>query len=340
MRMAVAPSPHHEEGPSRPRTRTHWNERGMPPLVSTHNFCVSPTEIVYALEKLGLKVKWPPKMRSDPNTKKFDALCEFHQERGHRTEDCIILRQEVLNMLRQGNLKELLSDRGRTSFSRGREHQGLPKPPSPAHTINMIIGGGDDASINSVKFTTTHKLKRSITREQYDELEESIIFDKSDTNGLTFPHNDALVITLQILNTDVKCIVVDDGSGAFIIHPRVITQMRLKDNIVSRCITLTGFNNAVERTSGGITLSVLSDGVTLETMFHIMDQATMYNVIVGRPWIHPMKVVPSSLYQVIKFPTPWEIFSIRREQRTSWECYRVALDSTTTQQRKDKEKEA
>nr|XP_016471016.1 PREDICTED: uncharacterized protein LOC107793222 [Nicotiana tabacum] len=178
-------------------------------------------EIVYDLEKLGPKLKWPPKMRSDLNTRKSDALCEFYQERGHKMEDCIVLRQEVENMLRQGHLKKLLSDKGRTNFARGHEHHGPPKPPSLARTINLIID--DDASINIVKFTTTHKLKRSITREQYDKLEESIIFDKSKANGLDFPHNDALVVTLQVLDTDVKCIMIDDGSGACIIHPRVLT---------------------------------------------------------------------------------------------------------------------
>ncbi|XP_070049921.1 uncharacterized protein [Nicotiana tomentosiformis] len=253
-------------------------------------------------------------MRSDPSTRKSNALYESHQERGHKTEDCIALRQEVVNMLYQGYLKEQLSDRGRANFSRGREqHQGPPKPPSPSHTIQMIIGGSDDASINSVKFTMTHKLKRSITHERYDEFEESIIFNKSDTHGLVFPHYEALVITLRILDTDVKRIMVDDGSGACIIHPRVLAQMKLEDKIVPRCITLTGFNNAVERTSGEITLPVLDGGVTLETTFHIMDQDTAYNAIIGRPWIHAMKAIPSSLYQVIKFPTPWEVFSIRGE---------------------------
>lgn len=104
-------------------------------------------------------------------------------------------------MLWQGYLKELLSDKGRNNFARGREHQGMPKPPSLARTINMIISGGGDASINGVKFTTTHKLNRSIT------------------DGLIFSHNDVLVITLRILNTDVKRIMVDDGSSACMIHP-------------------------------------------------------------------------------------------------------------------------
>ncbi|XP_019227392.1 PREDICTED: uncharacterized protein LOC109208705 [Nicotiana attenuata] len=39
-----------------------------------------------------------------------------------------------------------------------------------------------------------------------------------------------------------------------------------------------------------------------------------------------MKTIPSSLYQVIKFPTPWGVFSIREEQRISRECYRIAQD--------------
>ncbi|XP_070050854.1 uncharacterized protein [Nicotiana tomentosiformis] len=186
-----------------------------------------------------------------------------------------------------------------------RPQTGSRKSSSPACTINMIIGGGGgDASINGMKFTTTYKLKRSITRERYDGLEKSIIFDKSDADGLTFPHNDALVITLHILYTDVKRIMVDDGTGAYIIHPQVFTQMRLEDKIVLCCITLTGFNNTVERTSEEITLPVMASGVNLETTFHIMDQDTTYNAIVGRLWIHPMRAITSSLYQVIKFSTP------------------------------------
>ncbi|XP_016461846.1 uncharacterized protein LOC107785137 [Nicotiana tabacum] len=186
-------------------------------------------------------------MRSNPSTRKSDALYEFHQERGHKIEDCITLKQEIMNMLRRGHLKELLSEKGRNNFARGREHQGLPKLPSPARTINTIIGGCDDASINGVKFTTTNKLKRSITYERYNGLKESI-FDESDADNLDFPHNDALVITIHILDTNVRSIMMDDGSGACSIHPRVLSQMRLEDKIVSCCITLTGFSNAVERT--------------------------------------------------------------------------------------------
>ncbi|XP_070005211.1 uncharacterized protein [Nicotiana sylvestris] len=175
---------------------------------------------VYALEKLGTKVQWPQKMKLDPSTRRLNVLCEFHQERGHKTEDFIGLRQEVVRMLNQGYKRELLSDKGRTNFPRGYyQPQGPPKPPSPARTIQMIICGSDDTVINHVKFATTHKLKRTVAYKRYDDLEDNIIFDKSDTDGLSFPHYDALVITLCITDTDVKRIMVDDGSDACIVHP-------------------------------------------------------------------------------------------------------------------------
>ncbi|XP_019257613.1 PREDICTED: uncharacterized protein LOC109235817 [Nicotiana attenuata] len=111
--------------------------------------------------------------RDRRNDGRRDQLLRFNRERhhpyerGHKTEDCIGLRQEVVRMLNPGYLKELLSDKGKANFARGRDpSQGPPRPPSPARTIQMIIGGGNDSVINHVKSTTTHKLKRTITHER------------------------------------------------------------------------------------------------------------------------------------------------------------------------------
>nr|XP_016451279.1 PREDICTED: uncharacterized protein LOC107775985 [Nicotiana tabacum] len=95
-------------------------------------------------------------------------------------------------------------------------------------------------------------------------------------------------------------------------------------------------NEQVERTFGEITFPVLAGGVTQETTFHIIDQDTTYNTTISRHWIYAMRAIPSCLYQVFKFPTPWGVFSIRGEQRTSRECYRISQDCTYTQQMKGK----
>uniref|UniRef100_A0A1S4BZ41 Uncharacterized protein n=1 Tax=Nicotiana tabacum TaxID=4097 RepID=A0A1S4BZ41_TOBAC len=72
--------------------------------------------------------------------------------------------------------------------------------------------------------------------------------------------------------------MVDDGSCVCIIHPRVLTLMKLEDKIVPRCITLTGFNNVVERTSDEITLPVLAGGVTLESGDHVPHHGPGYDI--------------------------------------------------------------
>nr|XP_009804467.1 PREDICTED: uncharacterized protein LOC104249690 [Nicotiana sylvestris] len=114
------------------RDRRNDGRRDQPPCFNRERHQPY-IQIVYALEKLVTKVQWPQKMKSDPSTRRSNVLYEFHQERGHKTEDCIGLRQEVVRMLNQGYLKELLSGKGRANFARGRDpSQGLPKPPSPS----------------------------------------------------------------------------------------------------------------------------------------------------------------------------------------------------------------
>nr|XP_009770478.1 PREDICTED: uncharacterized protein LOC104221178 [Nicotiana sylvestris]XP_016478541.1 PREDICTED: uncharacterized protein LOC107799916 [Nicotiana tabacum] len=112
---------------NRERNQPYIRTSNVPPprhaeALQRHTACLqNEREIVYALEKLGTKVQWPQKMKSDPSTRRSNVLCEFHQERGNKTEDCIVLRQEVVRMLNQGYLKELLSDKGRANFARGRD---------------------------------------------------------------------------------------------------------------------------------------------------------------------------------------------------------------------------
>ena len=48
--------------------------------------------------------------------------------------------------------------------------------------------------------------------------------------------------------------------------------------------------------------------------FVVLDSPSAYNMILGRPWIHKMRAVPSTFHQVIVFPTKWGIKEIKGEQ--------------------------
>lgn len=83
--------------------------------------------------------------------------------------------------------------------------------------------------MNEVAFAIAKKfVKASVLHEKHTRqtlLGEGITFNNKDADGLTMPHIDSLVITLRILDVDVRRIVVDPGSLMIIIPLRVNEEM-------------------------------------------------------------------------------------------------------------------
>ncbi|XP_056685550.1 uncharacterized protein [Spinacia oleracea] len=88
-------------------------------------------------------------------------------------------------------------------------------------------------------------------------------------------------------------------------------------NIIKRSTVLVGFSGESLRTVGEISLSTYAEGVNVMTNFNVVD--------LGRPWIHKMKVVPSTYHQSIKFPTKWGVMEIKGQQRDAKKYYETAL---------------
>jgi hypothetical protein len=53
--------------------------------------------------------RWPQKMRTDPYKRDRNKFCEYHEDHGHSTEDCISLRREIENFVRNGKLIRFLA---------------------------------------------------------------------------------------------------------------------------------------------------------------------------------------------------------------------------------------
>ena len=66
---------------------------------------------------------------------------------------------------------------------------------------------------------------------------------------------------------------------------------------------LFGFNGATTLTVGDIVLSVKAGSVTQQVLFSVVEDLGPYNAIVGRAWLHAMKVVPSTYHQTISYLT-------------------------------------
>ncbi|XP_070036210.1 uncharacterized protein [Nicotiana tomentosiformis] len=233
-------------------------------------------------------------MRSDPNQRDPNLYCEYHGTNGHRTGDYRHLREEVSTLLKNGHLREFLSDRAKNNYGRNRgdaEPSKAGEEP-PRQTINMIFGGNE---INGVTFSAEKKTRVSITHSKRLR-EDDITYTNEDADGLLLLHNDALIISLNVLDIKIKRVLVDPGSSANIIQWRVLDQTKLTGSIIPATKLLNGFNFASVTTRGEILLLTNAEGVMKTTLFEVVDGDKGYNIILGRPWLHDMKVVPSTYH--------------------------------------------
>ncbi|XP_018479492.1 uncharacterized protein LOC108850459 [Raphanus sativus] len=102
-----------------------------------------------------------------------------------------------------------------------------------------------------------------------------------------------------------KRILVDNGSSSNIIFHSVYADLGQEPKALTRKGTsLVGFSGEVKQTLGEVLLPVYAEGINQATKFLVVDCPSSYNVMLGRLWIHDMGAVPSTLHQLIKFPTP------------------------------------
>ncbi|RDY12187.1 hypothetical protein CR513_03046, partial [Mucuna pruriens] len=66
-------------------------------------------------------------------------------------------------------------------------------------------------------------------------------------------------------------------------------------------IVVRAFNRSKREVMGEITLPIRIRLVTFDITFQVMDIRPAYSCLLGRPWIHTARAIPSSLYQRVKF---------------------------------------
>ncbi|XP_070005007.1 uncharacterized protein [Nicotiana sylvestris] len=111
--------------------------------------------------------------------------------------------------------------------------------------------------------------------------EDDISFIEEDANGLLLLHNDALVISLNVLDFKIKCVLVDLGSSTNIIQWRVSCQANQKHHSGHKAPS--EFNLASVTTRGEILLLTNAEGIMNTTLFEVDDDDMSYNIILGRP---------------------------------------------------------
>ncbi|XP_009786991.1 uncharacterized protein [Nicotiana sylvestris] len=259
----------------------------------------------------------------------------------------------MARLFNEGHLREFLSGRTKNYF-RERDAGKKSEPKEPQHVIHMISGKARNFSkvqlfdegwsvdhpyhyvasplhmiISRVDIPRGPIFKRtkvSITRGKWTRdyfPEDTLTFTKEDIEALSQPHNDALAISILLNKDQVKYVLVDPGSSTNIIRYRVVEQLGQLDRIIPASQFLNGFNMASETTKGESILPVNMDGTIQDTKFHVIESDMRYNALFGRPWIHSMRAVPSTLHQMMKFPTKDGVKTVYGEQDAAKEMFAV-----------------
>ena len=143
-----------------------------------------------------------------------------------------------------------------------------------------------------------------------------------ETQHLERPHDDALVITLDVANFEVSRILIDISSSVDLIFLSTLERMGISmADVVEPPSPLVAFTSESAISLGTIKLPVLDGNISKIVDFVVFDKPAAYNIILGTPWIYQMKAVPSTYHQCLKFPTSSGVETIRGDQEASRTCY-------------------
>ena len=68
---------------------------------------------------------------------------------------------------------------------------------------------------------------------------------------------------------------------------------------------------------------------TMTTRFLVVDAPSAYNMLLGRPFLNAIKVIPSAYHMMIKFPTTSGGGIVRGDQRVARECDSASVKQKT-----------
>ena len=268
--------------------------------------------------------RWPNKMGGDPSRRNQNLYCTYHRDKGHTTEQCRVLKDHLGQLVKAGYLKEFVVDSTNREAGQGVQQKRNPLPP-PLGVIEVIHTAPRGTAATKRVLTVVCTERDSAEKKKRVER-LTISFGEDDLEGIVQPHDDALGVTARIGGFLVKNVMIDQGSGADVMYSDLFEGLGLKTQDLAKYDTpLVSFDERVVIPEGQISLPVDMEGKGVIVTFIVVRSFSPYTAILGRPWIHAMEAVPSTLHVKVKFPTEYGVAEVRGNQQVARQCLVAAV---------------
>ncbi|XP_070014345.1 uncharacterized protein [Nicotiana sylvestris] len=148
------------------------------------------------------------------------------------------------------------------------------------------------------KITVNHLEK--IAGKIFEEIRITFSDDELPVEGTE--HNRDFYLTVKCEDSVVSGVLVDNGSSANICPLSTLQKLKIgTERIHLNSVFVRGFDGGGKDSVGDIMLELSIGPVEFTMEFQVLDVAVYNNLLLGRPWIHAAKPVPSSLHQMVKF---------------------------------------
>ena len=105
--------------------------------------------------------------------------------------------------------------------------------------------------------------------------------------------------------------MIDDGSALNVCPLKIASCLGLNiEDFVPTDQHVRAYNNSRREVLETITLELTIGPMVKKVDFQVLNIASCFNMLLGRPWIQDTEVVPSSLYQKVRFPHEGAIVTI------------------------------
>ncbi|XP_071913977.1 uncharacterized protein [Coffea arabica] len=129
-----------------------------------------------------------------------------------------------------------------------------------------------------------------------------IAFSDDDLTAEGIGHNRALYISVRCNGKLLPRVLVDNGSALNICPWNTLTKLGFLDVKLRPSATVVrGFDGSRKESMGETDLVLEIGPAQFQVTCQVMDFSSVYNILLGRPWIHASNSVPSSLHQMLRF---------------------------------------